>query len=116
MKMVVELLERVNIDINTHCITWYTSELLDRAITELKAQPRFETPEQWEKRTGEKWPDDWAVYVRNEKMIYPGCWHVWEHKKWKDTEIRTKIPHYTIICANNDYGPPPDGWRPGEET
>jgi hypothetical protein len=114
MRNVVDMLESILFYIKDMGLAAIRDGIED-VIKELKAPPRFETPEQREKRTGEKWPDDWAVYVRNEKMIYPGCWHVWEHKKWKDTEIRTKIPHYTIICAT-EAGPPSDGWKPGEEA
>jgi hypothetical protein len=74
--------------------------------------PDWETPEQWEKRTGEAWPDDWAVYalerrytvlndviVAFEAMSYGAA-------KWKGLD--------KIICAT-EAGPPPDDWKPEEE-
>jgi hypothetical protein len=85
---------------------------IDDAIAELKS-PRWYTPEQWEKRTGKAWPDDWAVFALErrytvlndvimgfEAMSYGAA-------KWKGLD--------KIICAT-EAGPPPDDWRPEEDN
>jgi hypothetical protein len=84
------------------------------AIAELKAPPRFETPEQREKRTGEKWPDDWAVYWRWAKGDKS-----WNCGFYQDAKAPPLIPlgvaiyGRVIVCAT-EAGPPPDGREPGE--
>ena len=90
------------------------------ALTELKAPPRWETPEQREKRTGEPWPDDWPVYCCGQtdefakrydallKRPHGYTWMCMTYKKANNYEFY-KMTH--IICAT-EAGPPPDGWRP----
>jgi hypothetical protein len=124
MKKIIEWLERIKIDLDTHCITWYTLELLDKVLAELKAPPRWETPEQREKRTGKAWQG--AVYFnllakRDGHSVYIGD----KYQTSSIEEVREIIDNlenkqhcreYTpvIICANSDSGKPPDGWRPEE--
>jgi hypothetical protein len=76
-------------------------------------KPRWETPEQWEQRTGEPWHGNWAVYVRLIEENYRGPdsveWAVNTYKnvrKWHDDS--------QIVCAT-EAGPPPNNWRPEEE-
>jgi hypothetical protein len=106
VKKAIETLERIKIDLDTHCITWRTLELLDRAIAELKAPPRGYTPEEWKAETDEAWPDDWAVYTicvkDHREFWYP-----------KSLELVKKagVPLKNVICAT-EAGKPPDDWRP----
>jgi hypothetical protein len=82
-------------------------KLVSEAIVELTT-PRWETPEQREKRTGEKWPDDAAVYALVELLHGELLWEIMSYK----TAI---ISANYIICAT-EAGPPPDGWKPEEKS
>jgi hypothetical protein len=80
--------------------------LLDDVIAELESRPRWETPEQWEKRTGKAWPDDWPVWNITKEMIGISTMaEEAERKKWGN---------HVYVCAT-EAGPPPDDWRPEEE-
>jgi hypothetical protein len=90
--------------------------VLDSIKAELKAPPRWETPEQREKRTGKAWQDKWAVYVY--VIDWPPMMTVWKH--WKVMpygKAKTYIPRkdfeVCIVCAT-EAGPPPDNWRPND--
>jgi hypothetical protein len=127
MKKVIDLLEKAEAAIMLAFSGTDEADLcteainhINDAIDELKTPPRWETPEQREKRTGEKWPDDWGVYFYNG---YLG----WETKKygtWKNMIISLgdeggyeRAPEHEIqypaVCAT-EAGPPPDGWKPEE--
>jgi transcriptional regulator with XRE-family HTH domain len=92
------------------------------AIAELKTLPRWETLEQCIKRTGEPWKG--AVYFnllakRDGHSVYIGDKYqtcsVEEALEIIDRlENKQHCHDYTpvIICANSDFGKPPDGWRP----
>jgi hypothetical protein len=80
---------------------------INAALSALQA-PRRETPEQWEKRTGEKWPDVWAVYIRwREKGVYTR----WSACGYEDAKAASYVDLKYIICAT-EAGPPPDNWEP----
>ena len=102
-------------------------DLITIAIRELRNPflVDFETPEQWETRTGKKWED--AVYFnlfskKDGHSVYIGG-------KYQTMTIETALEiidklenqqhchEYTavVICANNDNGRPPDGWKPEGE-
>jgi hypothetical protein len=66
----------------------------------------FITPEQYERRTGRKWPDDAAVYVRLGLGFY---WGVNKYSYAKHVDLTSHV-----VCAIED-GPPPDDWRPDGE-
>ena len=127
MKKAIELLEQVKYDITLvspnsgfqRDVIFHITEQIDEAIAALKAPPRWETPEQREKRTGEPWPDDWPVYCCGQtdefakrydallKRPHGYTWMCMTYKKAKNYEFY-KMTH--IICAT-EAGPPPDGWR-----
>jgi hypothetical protein len=102
------------------------SEAIDilRSIAN-KQMPRWETPEQWEKRTGNPWSDELAVYYRDRGYADVGKteWSLWRGMLYKDAkkEARDEKPHmsgvtladYQIACAT-EAGPPPDDWEPEE--
>jgi hypothetical protein len=114
MKKVIEWLERIKIDLDTHCITWHALELLDKALAELKAPPSWETPEQWEKRTGEALQDNAMVLWKRKGDKY---------QDWSWADLST-YAHFKIHCGGHPErciclvfsGPymPPDGWKPEE--
>jgi hypothetical protein len=81
-----------------------------REYIEELTTPRWEAPEQWEKRTGKPWPDDWAVYVSTESG--------WSVRLYKFTRCEfyrdDKTEFVPIIICATEAGPPPDEWRPKE--
>jgi hypothetical protein len=85
----------------------------------------YETPEQYEARTGKAWPENWGVYVRGFDKKECGCafghaeqfYHEWvittyENAKW--IVSRDYFLNVIIICAT-EAGIPPDGWEPEVE-
>jgi hypothetical protein len=88
--------------------------LINEAIAELKAPPRWETPEQWEKRTGEKWPDNGAVYYKC-RYDFAETWSDWKIKSLGDAIWESGgYTNYQIVCAT-EAGLPPNNWWPGEK-
>jgi hypothetical protein len=80
--------------------------LLAEVIAELKAGPRWETPEQYEKRTGEEWPLDWPIwYITKDEIL--GITTIGEE------EVRKPWGNNIYVIAT-EAGPPPFGWRPEE--
>jgi hypothetical protein len=82
-----------------------TGYLMD--VPEAESPPRWETPEQREKRTGKKWPDNWPVWALISLLHGELIWEVMSY------DTATSAAEY-IVCAT-EAGPPPDGWRPEEE-
>jgi hypothetical protein len=69
--------------------------------------PRWETPDQWEKRTGKAWPEDWAVWSITTDGIL-------EITTMGEEEVRkTWGNHFYAIPT--EAGPPPEDWRPEEK-
>jgi hypothetical protein len=115
MKKAVELLKVIVVGIYAADITSESKaesvleniRLSIREVLELlESPPRWETPEQWEKRTGEKWPDKGPVWERfiwwPEPPVY--SWNLKEHWLAKPEER-------IVVCAT-EAEPPPDEWRP----
>jgi hypothetical protein len=124
VKKAIELLERVKADLRGDYhdrdggVTLFMGEdiieILDEAIAELKNRPRWETPEQYERRTGEPWPDTAAVYTRSSKKIEPWDTILWGmHKKAVAFVERFGYSAHDpyVVCAT-EAGPPPDGREP----
>ena len=111
MKKVIKLLNGANhaLGYNNDDATALT--YIDKAIAELK-NPRWETPEQYEKQTGEPWPDSGAVYCCGQSKEFAAehgyTWFIMSHKEAKEYRFY-KVRH--IICAT-EAGPPPENWRP----
>jgi hypothetical protein len=91
-------------------------DFLRVAITELKNRPRWETPEQYEKRTGEKWPDEAPVWERYVSPNSKGLWELEIYNEAKDTveERREHGYTWTEIVLATKAGIPPDDWKPEE--
>jgi hypothetical protein len=97
------------VDDEEYCpICGETGYLMD--MPEEESKPRRETPEQYKKRTGEAWPDDWATYVR---LIFAK--HGWDPYRYVTAKSLQWMNPGTIIVIATEYGPPPDGWKPEEE-
>jgi hypothetical protein len=79
---------------------------LKHARTELTTS-RWYTPEQWEKRTGKKWPEDWPVW----SITTDGLLTI---STMGEEEIRKTWGTHIYVIAT-EAGPPPDDWRPEEE-
>jgi hypothetical protein len=118
MKKAIELLEKARAEIKEESARSFVvglklgkiAEYVYEALAELKAQPRWETPEQWEKRTGEKWLDSWAVYALYENKDGTSQWFWGGYKKELDRATRHNKNPLNIVCAT-EAGPPPDDWR-----
>jgi len=66
--------------------------------------PDYETPEQYEKRTGKAYSDEGAVWVS-----FLGHWLI---REWGTArEWGTKANYNPIVIADPPV-PPPDDWRP----
>ena len=78
----------------------------------VQAIPNFETPEQYEARTGKPWPNDAPVWCLMDTVLIN--WHLTYFRETEDGRLYIN-GHYigikAVICAQ---GPevPPDNWRP----
>jgi hypothetical protein len=74
--------------------------------------PRWETPEQWEKRTGEAWPDDGAVYFTHNTLDGTNVsWAICTYEKYKHYEKFNPGDGFRGVVTT-EAGPPPYGWLP----
>lgn len=73
-------------------------------------EQEFITPIEYEKRTGEPWPDNWAVYARAQYTT--GEYSTWGVCNYADAAFTMYTTQ--IVCANSNSGKPPDGWMPEE--
>ena len=58
----------------------------------------YETPEQYEKRTGKSYPNDWLVF-----NLQLGHWYPCDYQRIKEGRL--------VVIADSPV-PPPDDWRP----
>jgi hypothetical protein len=90
-------------------------ERLVRCIVEAReyieelTTPRWETPEQYQKRTGNLWLDKAPVYFRPSDDYADWTLVSFEFAKYQITLRHS--PKFQIICAS-EAGPPPNNWRP----
>ena len=78
---------------------------LERDKLTVKVLPAFETPEQNEKRTGNTWPENGAVWFRKEDdSIADFVWGVCRYTTAKRCGDRD------VVCVQGP-NPPPDDWR-----
>jgi len=75
----------------------------------MKLIPDFETPQQYEKRTGKKW--NGAVWFRY-KLCNEDKWSEWQAHNPLDT---TTDERRQFLCATSSE-PPPDDYVPEEEA
>jgi hypothetical protein len=71
-----------------------------------KVIPRWETLEQYEKRTGESWPENGAVYticVKDQREFW--------YPKSLELVKKAGVPLKNVIIAT-EAGPPPTVWKP----
>ena len=75
--------------------------------------PDYETPDQYEKRTGEKW--NGALWVRIWLSFGSGNkWGIWFATSNRESYVIPTPPNYQVLCAQSPE-PPPDDWIPEEE-
>jgi hypothetical protein len=96
-----------------------TINLIQETIALLKALPRWETPEQWEKRNGRKYQNKGPVWFRHTCKNYRGeqefiAWFLKEYKDARD-DYDFHLPDYKQIVVATEAGPPPKDWKPEEE-
>ena len=83
-----------------------------KPIHELTPIPDYETPEQYEKRTGESLEDWAALWVKYPETNFWSRALNYSLKLLVDDDRKeeVEIPDY-VVCANGPL-PPPDDWRP----
>ena len=125
MKQVIDLLRLAHRHLNVEDLLQstqmymiaYARGYIASAIAAL--QPRWETPKQWEKRTGESWPDNGAVYIReNGELRVEEYWRALQLENdliRLDKDFGDHHVPLLVLCAT-EAGPPPDGWVPEEEA
>jgi hypothetical protein len=120
VKKVIELLEEAKLDLikfsrDESLVGLAMSALsnIEEVLYDIRNRPRWETPEQWEKRTGEKWGDNAAVYALYEDNDGKRQWFWGGYGKERDKTGRRNKNPVAIVCAT-EAGKPPDGWRPEE--
>jgi hypothetical protein len=69
--------------------------------------PGYETPEQYEKRTGKEFPNEGAVWFRPQNGSADFVWGICRYITAK------KCGDKDVVIADPPV-PPPDGWRPEE--
>jgi hypothetical protein len=88
---------------------------IDWALEDLEAPPRWYTPEQYKERTGEEWPEDWAVYALvvdwPPMCSYWSGWKILPYGKALEYNHRPGEFKLCIICAT-EAGKPRDEWKP----
>jgi hypothetical protein len=100
------------------------AERLVRQALEGLQVPHWETPEQRERRTGKKWPDEGAVYFYDDLLGWRAISYI-DYRK-RITEIRQQThakkidlivndKQYPCVCAT-EAGKPPDDWKLEEEN
>jgi hypothetical protein len=114
MKKIIEMLEKADGKIGTVVVHDSGSAkrrkeaetLVRQAVAKLEGRPKWETPEQYKKRTGKAWPDSGAVYticVKNHQEFW--------YPKSLGLVKKVGVPLKNVIIAT-EAGPPPDDWRP----
>jgi hypothetical protein len=107
MKKAIELLEKVEALVMVIFSDGENSGECDEIINHLNdamallRTPRWETPEQWEKRTGEKLDANAAVYFKWDRTV----------SDWGVCRYQSAIRDHDICVVATEAGPPPDGWR-----
>jgi hypothetical protein len=129
VKKVIELLEKALDDLESVYVDYGFDQTpkidcrheIEQAIAILQALPRWETPQQWEKRTGNKYPENAAVRVFYSPKHGWDLMEYWRAKQlvqdlWRlDNDYDVDLELIPIVCDCGVDGPPPDDWRP-EET
>ena len=77
---------------------------------ELIPIPDYETPEQYERRTGKKWPENAPVWYRYKDQQDFKEWS-WVLSRKLVADARNSREKLYILCAQSPE-PPPNDWRP----
>jgi hypothetical protein len=122
VKQVIELLRRADAElvILRHKGGWMApckyirnaAKYINEVIALLQA-PRWETLEQYEKRTGEPWPENGAVWFKSEDLgnRWAGEWILMRLNQARFSWARSNLLGLKscIICVA-EAEPPPDDW------
>ena len=71
--------------------------------------PDYETPEQYEKRTGKPYPDEGIVFVLENDSDAP-YWNMYEYGEFYEAAGRAIVNEIIVIADPPIL--PPDDWRP----
>jgi hypothetical protein len=66
---------------------------------------RYPTPEQFRQEYGEEYPDDGAVYILLDKLL-------WAAGTYYNAKLYKPYGDELIVCACTPFGKPDDDWRP----
>ena len=93
---------------NTSCVDWVCPMCADNG-TAIKI-PGYETPAQYEKRTGEVFPNNRLVWYR----VRYGTrkWESWEAETYSYAKDAILFEMERQIVIADPSVPPPDNWRP----
>jgi hypothetical protein len=81
---------------------------LEAEAKHLMKVPAWETPVQYEKRTGKPYPNEGPVWELFEYLPYlPVC--EWMLKEYRYANIGRRL----VVCAYGSPERPPDDWKPG---
>jgi hypothetical protein len=102
-----------------HLNAWFQDNTVDYCPICLKGRrggvdiyaaiPDFETPEQYEDRTGAPWHDDWAVWIFNQRA---GTYYAADYEHAKKLREKHGLHEYPVIFCFQGPEAPPNGWRP----
>ena len=95
------------------------AETQEECLNDLVELPEYETPQQYEMRTGKRLYDDCFVWVRYRYTNDCKCDYRWKLENYKSASyIKTEkiFCDVQILCAviNISPEPPPDDWKPEE--
>jgi hypothetical protein len=117
MKSVIDILKKA-IRFAVIDYSYAAISCIKKAIDELEARPKWETPEQYRERTGKAWPDKGPVWFRHTCGNYQGkgkpdfiAWWLKEYKDARD-DYDFYLPNYKQIVCATEAGMPPKDWRP----
>jgi len=82
---------------------------------EMESIPDYETPKQYEKRTGKAYPDNGLVWYRMFFTHIPHGYYNWVIRTYSDAKRARdycKGKYQTAIVIADPPVPPPNNWRP----
>ena len=89
----------------------------DGSLVEMQQIPNYETPDQYEKRTGKKWNGATFVKCKSDYCSRDKCFY-YDNSKWYIMQSCIQFPITCLdfllhVCAHSPE-PPRDGWKPEE--
>jgi len=88
--------------------TWIVAQAWSAALSHARQSPGWETPAQYEARTGERVPDEAAVWVRR-SWVGSNQWTL--TSLCRRDRVDTALRNGCILLARTAMGPPPEDWE-----